>query len=105
GPTHAADIFILDLTKQTITRLTQSARADLSSVEMVEPELIGFPTFDGREIPGWLFKPRGTGPFPVVLSIHGGPEAQERPTYAYRGFYQYLLSRGIGVLAPNIRGS
>ena len=41
----------------------------------------------------------------MVVSIHGGPEAQERPAYAYNGLYQYLLSRGIGVLAPNIRGS
>ena len=36
-------------------------------------------------------------------SIHGGPEAQERVEYS--AFYQYLLARGIGVLAPNIRGS
>ena len=40
---------------------------------------------------------------PVVLSIHGGPEAQERPLY--HPLYQYLLSRGIAVLATNIRGS
>jgi len=56
-------------------------------------------------VPAWLFRPRGDGPFPVVVSIHGGPEAQERPSYAYSGLYQYLLSRGIGILAPNIRGS
>jgi dipeptidyl aminopeptidase/acylaminoacyl peptidase len=41
----------------------------------------------------------------VVLSIHGGPEFQERPAYNYNGLYQYLLSRGVGVLAPNVRGS
>jgi dipeptidyl aminopeptidase/acylaminoacyl peptidase len=40
---------------------------------------------------------------PVVLSIHGGPEAQEKPLY--QPLYQYLLSRGIAVLATNIRGS
>ena len=38
-----------------------------------------------------------------MLSIHGGPEAQEHPVY--HPVYQYLLSRGIGVLATNIRGS
>ena len=41
----------------------------------------------------------------MVLSIHGGPEAQERPSYNYGGLYQYLVGRGIAVLAPNIRGS
>ena len=38
-----------------------------------------------------------------MLSIHGGPEAQEQPLY--HPLYQYLLSRGIAVLATNIRGS
>jgi len=40
-----------------------------------------------------------------VLSIHGGPEAQEQATYSYNGLYQYWLNQGLGVLAPNIRGS
>ncbi|WP_343418261.1 prolyl oligopeptidase family serine peptidase [Candidatus Flexifilum breve] len=52
-----------------------------------------------------MYRPQGEGQFPVVLSIHGGPEAQERARYNYNGLYQYLLSRGFGVLAPNIRGS
>jgi len=41
----------------------------------------------------------------VLLSVHGGPEAQERPEYLYGGLYAYLASRGVAVLAPNIRGS
>jgi dipeptidyl aminopeptidase/acylaminoacyl peptidase len=39
----------------------------------------------------------------VVLSFHGGPEGQERP--AFRSDYQALLSQGIAVFAPNVRGS
>jgi dipeptidyl aminopeptidase/acylaminoacyl peptidase len=38
-----------------------------------------------------------------VVAIHGGPEAQERPIYS--PLYQYLASRGVAVLATNIRGS
>jgi dipeptidyl aminopeptidase/acylaminoacyl peptidase len=38
-----------------------------------------------------------------VLSFHGGPEGQERPRF--RSLYQALLERGIGVFAPNVRGS
>ncbi len=75
---------------------------------MVEPELVRYPTFDGRQIPAFLYQPKDVAPgelVPVVLSIHGGPESQERPGYAYNGFYQYLLNRKIGVLATNIRGS
>ncbi|MCA1555015.1 MAG: prolyl oligopeptidase family serine peptidase, partial [Chloroflexi bacterium] len=68
--------------------------------------LIRYQSFDGREVPAWLYKPKNSnGKAPVVLSVHGGPEAQERPLYNYSGMYQYWLSRGIGVLATNIRGS
>jgi dipeptidyl aminopeptidase/acylaminoacyl peptidase len=76
--------------------------------DMVVPKLIRYPTFDGRKIPAWLYKPKGISvsqKVPVILSIHGGPEAQELPLYLYTGLYQYWLSRGIGVVAPNIRGS
>ncbi|MFU8773119.1 MAG: alpha/beta hydrolase family protein, partial [Anaerolineales bacterium] len=55
-----------------------------------------------------LYKPKTanrSSKTPVIVSIHGGPEAQELPAYMYSGLYQYLLSRGIGILAPNIRGS
>jgi dipeptidyl aminopeptidase/acylaminoacyl peptidase len=71
----------------------------------VEPQLVRFPSHDGREVPAFLYRPEGDGQFPVLLSIHGGPEAQERPMYMYAGFYQYLLAHGVGVLAPNVRGS
>jgi len=71
----------------------------------VEPRLVRYPSHDGREIPAWLYRPHGEGVRGVVISIHGGPEAQERPFYNYAGLYQYLLSQGIAVLAPNVRGS
>ena len=47
--------------------------------------------------------PTQPAPGPVVLSFHGGPEGQERPTF--NPLYQALLARGIGVFAPNVRGS
>jgi dipeptidyl aminopeptidase/acylaminoacyl peptidase len=98
-------VFIVDLEKHETRQITNGMLGGIPEASLIEPELIRYPTFDGREIPAWLYRPKGDGPFPVLLSIHGGPEAQERPTYAYTGLYQYLLSRGIGVLAPNVRGS
>ena len=88
-----------------MTQLTDGFLGGIDEADLVEPELITYPTHDGRDIPAWLYRPEGDGPFPVVLSIHGGPEAQERPIYMYCGLYQYLLTRGIGILAPNVRGS
>jgi dipeptidyl aminopeptidase/acylaminoacyl peptidase len=38
-----------------------------------------------------------------MLSLHGGPEALERPTFTPQ--HQVLVAAGITVFAPNIRGS
>ena len=38
-----------------------------------------------------------------MLSLHGGPEAQERPTFNPQ--HQAMVAAGITVFAPNIRGS
>ena len=107
-PIGPANVYTANLDTGTVQRLTQSFLGGVPESAMVEPELIRYRSFDGREIPAFLFKPHGLAEgerAPVVYSIHGGPEAQERPSYAYNGLYQYLLSRGIGVLATNIRGS
>ena len=101
--TEATNLYHFELGGEAVP-IEQSMLGGIRPGELTEPELIRYPSFD-REIPAWLFRPEGPGPHPFLLSIHGGPEAQERPRYAYDGLYQYLLSRGIGVLAPNIRGS
>lgn len=103
-PRDAGNLYLVDLATGEMRAVEQSMLGGLDSTEMVDPELIDYPSFD-RDVPAWLYRPRGDGPFPVVVSIHGGPESQELARYAYHGLYQYLLSRGIGVLAPNVRGS
>jgi dipeptidyl aminopeptidase/acylaminoacyl peptidase len=76
--------------------------ADLMT--LVEPELYIYKAQDGLELTGWLYQPyEFRRPGPVVLSFHGGPEGQERPTF--RADYQAILAHGIAVFAPNIRGS
>ncbi|MGI8403635.1 MAG: prolyl oligopeptidase family serine peptidase [Thermomicrobiales bacterium] len=109
-PIHPAEIFIVDLATGNVNQITDSFLGGIDERDLTRPELIHFKTFDGREIPAYLYRPDAAGAtkngkLPVVLSIHGGPEAQERPQYMYAGLYQYLASRGIAVLAPNIRGS
>ncbi len=103
--TESDNIFELDLASGELRALEQSMLGGVQKRDLLEPELISYPSFD-QDIPAWFYRPKSSdGRVPVALSIHGGPEAQERPDYAYNGLYQYLLSRGIGVLAPNIRGS
>ena len=105
--TRVFDVYIADLETGRVTRVTDNFLGGIAEQDLVEPELVHLPSFDGRQIPAWLYRPQGAeGSVPVVLSIHGGPETQER-THVTRSssFYQYLLSRGIAVVAPNIRGS
>ena len=103
-PTRPPEIYVVETASGDARPVTESRSAGLAALTLRAPELIRYPSFDGREIPAWLYRPDGGGgPAPFVVAIHGGPEAQEKPVY--RALYQYLLSRGIGVLATNIRGS
>jgi len=102
-PGRPGEIYVVETATGDARPVTESRLAGLRALTLVDPELVAYPSFDGREIPAWLYRPAGNGRAPFVVAIHGGPEAQERPVY--RPVFQYLVSRGIGVLATNIRGS
>jgi dipeptidyl aminopeptidase/acylaminoacyl peptidase len=104
GSAMPADVWVLDLVSGSLRQLTRSPHAGVDLAGLVRPELIRFPAHDGLELSGWLYRPTaGAAPFPIVLSFHGGPEGQERPSFNSQ--YQALLARGIAVFAPNVRGS
>jgi dipeptidyl aminopeptidase/acylaminoacyl peptidase len=70
----------------------------------VEPTLHEFRAEDGLRLSGWLFRPSSAlGSLPTLIWLHGGPEAQERPTF--QPLFQALLADGVAVFAPNVRGS
>jgi dipeptidyl aminopeptidase/acylaminoacyl peptidase len=98
------DVYTYDLRRRAVTRWTESEIGGLPKSRLVEPELVRFKSFDGREIPAFYYKPAGAGPFPVLISIHGGPEAQARPSFSSP--IQYVVSESrMAVLVPNVRGS
>jgi dipeptidyl aminopeptidase/acylaminoacyl peptidase len=104
GARRPPDAWVVETGTGHAHTVTDSRMGAPRESELVDVELVSYPTFDGRDIPAWLYRPpEAEGRLPVVVSIHGGPEAQERPIY--QPLYQYLLSRGIAVLATNIRGS
>ena len=104
--TEPHDVYVYDLDAHELRRLTTSPRAVEPST-LVRPELQRFESFDGESVPVFLFLPEGEAPFPVVVTVHGGPEAQWRPwfTPSFAPLTQHLLSRGYAVAAPNVRGS
>ena len=104
SPNHNMDVWIVDVATLVCRQLTRSSLAGIPQQSLVEPELIHYETFDGRSVPAFLYRPEGVAPpLPVILYVHGGPASQTRPDFDPR--FQYFLSRGYGILAPNVRGS
>ena len=113
-PSTPSDTFVLSLgggplDYGPLVRWTNSEVGGLDTSSFPNPELIEFPTFDEvdgapRQIPAWVYKPPGKGPFPVVVSIHGGPEGQARPFFSST-YQMWLKKLGVAVVVPNVRGS
>ncbi len=102
--TRPSDIWVINLDTKEAGPVTRSSRAGIPPERMTEPALIHYPTFDGLQIPAFLFLPgESAPPHPVVIDIHGGPEGQRRPEM--NQVTQYLAHRGYAVLTPNVRGS
>jgi len=78
---------------------------------LVPPEIVTVTSRGGATLFGALYRPSsrfGSGPFPTIVSVYGGPRAQSvtnswRPTIALRA--QYLRELGFLVLALDNRGS
>ena len=99
------DVWLYDIKSQSAQQLTRSDQAVPSEV-MVQPELIRFSSFDGLSVPAFIYKPKNTETgkkLPVIIEIHGGPEAQYRPSFVR--LIQYYVYNGYVVVAPNVRGS
>ncbi len=114
--TSPGDVHSIDLRGRTLTRWTRSEVGGLDTASFVTPEHFMFPTFDtpdGRQaatdeerrmIPAFVYWPAGPGPHPVVVQIHGGPEAQARPGFSSN--HQFWVNElGFAVVVPNVRGS
>jgi dipeptidyl aminopeptidase/acylaminoacyl peptidase len=103
GPT---DVYTIDVKKQKIERWTISETGGINVSGLPAPKLIEWKSFDGLKITGFMYEPpaKFAGKRPVVIEIHGGPEAQSQP--GFMGRYNYLLNElGITLIFPNIRGS
>ena len=104
--TTPAAVYLADAAGLGIERVTRAWSAGLDPAELAPAELVHYPTFDGRRIPAFVFRPRGhrdDGSSPAVFYVHGGPESQLRTMY--NGVIQYFVHRGYVVVAPNVRGS
>ncbi len=105
GPDTPGDAWIHDPATGETARATRSSTSGLDPADWISPEHVSFDAFDGLTLHGLLYLPRvtGDGPPPVVVTLHGGPTAQGRPSF--NAVNQYLLSRGYAIFDFNYRGS
>ena len=104
SPLLPGDTWRYDTATGALERLTSSP-CEVAPSSFVDADLEHVVSFDGREIPVFVFRPplgRGA-PHPVVVLLHGGPESQYRPSFS--PLAQYLVAHGFAVVAPNVRGS
>lgn len=104
GSATPTNVWTLSVEDGALSRVSDSAHDGVDLSTLVRPTLVEYAAHDGLALSGWFYRaPGADGPGPVVLDFHGGPEGQERPTF--NSTIQALLSRGISVFAPNVRGS
>jgi dipeptidyl aminopeptidase/acylaminoacyl peptidase len=107
--TSPGDVYAISLADARLERWTMSESGGLDAGRFVEPTLLHYPTFDKvagkpRTIPALYYRPRGIGPFPVIIHFHGGPASQSRPEFDPQ-VQSWVDELGIAVLEPNVRGS
>lgn len=99
------DAFSYDDEKSKLVRWTKSY-SPVSTEDLPPAKLIHWKSFDGLELSGFLYAParKFKGRRPVIIDIHGGPNAQARPGFITTGNY-VLKELGVAYLFPNVRGS
>lgn len=106
-PEAPPDAYSIRLSDGELVRWTFNETGGLDPAGFIRPEQIQVPSFDGRQVPAYYFRPSTASkehPAPVLISIHGGPESQFRPVFT--GVTQFEVKElGLAVIAPNVRGS
>jgi len=103
-PQASDDVWSWDVAGGGLTRWTTSEVGPVDPATFVVPDLVRFPSFDGLQIPAFVYRARAEGRRPVIIDIHGGPEGQSRPWFDTT-YQQWIADLGATVIVPNVRGS
>jgi dipeptidyl aminopeptidase/acylaminoacyl peptidase len=104
GPSQ---LYTLDASTGTVEQWTRAQAAPgIDTERFTDQRIVRWPSFDGRSISGLLSMPpaRFTGKRPVLINIHGGPEAQATVGFLGRSQF-YIQELGVAMIQPNVRGS
>lgn len=106
---HPSEVFAMKHGEEAPRRLTDN-NPWLADYRLAPQEIVKYTARDGLEIQGVLIHPLDENPgqrYPLILSVHGGPEAHERhgwlTNYSRPG--QVASAQGFAIFYPNYRGS
>lgn len=103
GPDEAGSLWMVSAEGGEPRLLYSTLPQEVARSRLAHPEVVHYPSFDGRAISALLYRPQGEGPFPTVIMPHGGPTGQS--LNSWNPTAQYLVSRGFALMEPNFRGS
>jgi dipeptidyl aminopeptidase/acylaminoacyl peptidase len=104
--TAPRDVYVCELATGACARWTEAQLGPYTAARLIAPLTVRFPTWDrppgsGSALTGLLYRPRGAGPYPVLIMLNGdgtAVSAQLDP------FVQYCVNElRIAVVAPGLR--
>ena len=102
SPLLPPDLYRIELTSKQVIQLTYSNPPAMEKNKKAMPEVVCYKSFDGLEVPAFLYKPETSNGAAIVYP-HGGPKDQYG--YIWDELAQYFTAKGYFYLAPNYRGS
>jgi len=109
--TSPTQIFTVEGRERAVTQHSREKVLGIPQGWMSSGEDASFTSFDGTPVSARLYLPPEelgfAGPRPLVYYVHGGPQSQERPDFAWFSMplIQFLTLNGFAVFVPNVRGS
>jgi len=103
GPNN---LYVFEFGGKAPRRLTDTLSKEIDPEDLVEAQVVRFPSFDGMAIPNIFYKPHqatAQAKAPALIWVHGGPGGQTRRSYS--AYIQYLVNHGYVVIGINNRGS
>lgn len=103
---HTLDLSAAAASSAAVAWTAPIGTEGLDLTSLPEQQVVRWQSFDGRTVSGLLTLPPAhfTGPRPVLMLVHGGPESQAKLAWQGR-FNHVVLNLGIALLQPNVRGS
>ncbi|MCL5995040.1 MAG: S9 family peptidase [Chloroflexi bacterium] len=107
SPKSPPDLYLCELETGRMTPLASSNAPALRHYPFVMPAFVEYTSFDGWQIPAFVYWPSRPAPdvrgYPALVYPHGGPTSEY--DLHWDPVLQYFAAKGYVVICPNYRGS